>query len=121
MIYVLGLLKGEGPASFGKSNYRRLTITNSDPTVINIILNELDDNNIFKKSKLINNSIHLLYHTEPETKVINFWSKKLGLPKDKFKRFNDERKTSLFGVCHVYISDLLLRRVIDLIHSNFFI
>src|SRR3989338_11507077 len=50
LIYGLGLLKGEGSNSLGKSNYRRLTITNSDPKIINLILSELDKNDLFKKS-----------------------------------------------------------------------
>ena len=117
--YVLGLLMGEGSNSLGKSNYRRFTITNSNPKVIDVVLEELDKNSIYKKSDLIDKSIHLLHHTKNESAVIKYWSTKLKLPKNKFKCFNDENKTSPFGVCHVYISDVLLRRVIDLIHNKF--
>ena len=117
--YVFGLLKGEGSTSLGKSNYRRFTITNADYRIINLILEELDKNNLFKKSNLIDKSIHLLHHTELKNKVIDYWSKKLNLPKRKFKCFDDKSKTSPFGVCHVYISDVLLRRIIDLIHDEF--
>ncbi len=120
LIYVLGLLKGEGSTSLGKSNYRRFTITNSDPEIINIILNELENSNLFKKSNIINKSIHLLHYTKSESEVTDFWSKKINLDKNKFKCFDDQRKTSNFGVCHVYISDVLLRRIVDLIHESFF-
>lgn len=115
----MGLLRGEGSTSLGKSNYRRFTISNSDSKVINLILGELDKNNLFKKSNLIDKSIHLIHHIEPKNKVINYWSKKLNLPESKFKCFDDKSKTSPFGVCHVYISDVLLRRIVDLIHSQF--
>ncbi|MBU2639889.1 MAG: hypothetical protein KKG75_04260 [Nanoarchaeota archaeon] len=117
LIYVLGLLKGEGSNSIGDSNYRRFTMTNSDPAIIKIVLNELDKHNLFKKSKLIDKSIHLLHHTKSNKEVISYWSKKLGLNKSKFKCFNS-KKTTPFGVCHVYISDVLLRRVVDLIHEK---
>jgi len=117
--YVLGILKGEGATSLGKSNNRRFTLTNSEPTIINRVLDELEKNNLFKKSNLIDKSIHLLHHTESEDKVIDYWSEKLNLPKNKFKCFDDKTKTSSFGVCHVYISDVLLRRVIDVIHDEF--
>lgn len=119
LIYALGLLKGEGPTSLGKSNYRRITITNSNPAIINIILEEFDKNNLFKISRLIDKSIHLLHYTESENQVIDYWVKNLNLPKNKFKCFNDGIKTSPFGVCHVYISDVLLRRILDLLHNKF--
>ena len=119
LCYVLGFLKGEGSTSLGSSNYRRFTITNSDSTIIYQVLQELEKSKLFKKEKIIRKSIHLLHFQESKEKVINYWSRKLKLPKDKFKCFNDERKTSLFGVCHIYISDVLLRRVIDLIHEEF--
>lgn len=121
LCYIMGFLKGEGSTSLGKSNYRRLTITNSEPKILKQVLDELDNAKLFKKEKLINKSINLLHHTKSENKVINHWSKKLDLPKAKFKCFDDERKTSRFGVCHIYISDVLLRRVIDLIHNKFLI
>ena len=94
-------------------------MTNADYQIIKIVLEELDKNNIFKKSSLIDKSIHLLHYTESKNKVVDYWSKKLNLPKRKFKCFDDKSKTSPFGVCHVYISDVLLRRIIDLIHDEF--
>ena len=119
-IYALGLLKGEGSNSLGKSNYRRLTITNNDYHLINLILEELEKSNLFKRSDLIDKSLHLLHHQDSDKKVIEYWSKCLHLPKKKFKCFNDERKTTPSGTCHVYISDVLLRRILDLVHDEFF-
>ena len=118
LIYAFGLLKGEGSNSLGKSNYRRVTITNSNPQIINLVLNALDKNKLFKKSDLIDKSVHLLHHTESDDDVIGYWSKSLNLSKNKFKCFDDKLKTSKFGVCHVYISDVLLRRVIDILQSE---
>ncbi len=115
--YILGILKGEGSNSLGKSSYRRFTLTNSDPDIIKLVLGELDKKNLFKKTKIIDKSIHLLHNTCSEEEAINYWSEKLDLPKNKFKCFDDKQKTSIFGVCHVYISDVLLRRIIDLLQE----
>ena len=118
LMYILGILKGEGSNALGKSNYRRFTITNSDSNVIRLVLNELEQSNLFKKVDLINKSVHLLHHTEQDDKVIDYWSNELNIPKIKFKCFDDKLKTSKFGVCHVYISDVLLRRVIDILQEK---
>ena len=118
LTYMLGLLKGEGSNALGKSNYRRLTITNSNPDIISLILDELERSDLFKKSDLITKSVHLLHHTEPDGKVIEYWSNVLDIPKNKFKCFDDKLKTSKYGVCHVYISDVLLRRVIDILQTH---
>jgi hypothetical protein len=119
LTYSLGFLKGEGANALGKSNYRRFTLTNSEPQTILLVLNELDKNNILKKTQLREKSIHLLHHNKSDSEVINYWSKNLNLPKKLFKCFEDKNKTSDYGVCHVYVSDVLLRRVIDLIHEIF--
>jgi len=111
----LGLIKGEGPNALGKSNYRRFTFTNSDPKVINFVLNQLEEQNIFKKKFLINKSVHLIHAKESDEKVIFYWSKKLKISRSKFKCFRSERRTTKYGVCHVYISDVLLRRILDLL------
>ncbi len=117
--YALGFLKGEGSTSLGKSNYRRLTITNSIPEIIKLVIDELDKNDLFSKEKIIDKSISILHHTLPDEEVIDFWSKQLQLYKSKFRCYDDKSKTSQHGVCHVYISDVLLRRVIDLMHDYF--
>lgn len=116
--YVLGLIKGEGSNALGKSSYRRFTITNSDPKIIDIVLKELEKNSLFYKSNIIDKSVHLLHHTENDDKVIEYWCNQLNLPKSRFKCFNEERKTSPFGVCHVYISDVLLRRIVNLLQEQ---
>ena len=110
-----GLIKGEGSNSLGKSSYRRFTFTNSNPEIINFVLSELEKKDLFRKKLLIDKSIHLIHTTKKEKEVIKYWSKRLNLPKSKFKCFDDKMKTSDYGVCHIYISDVLLRRVIDLI------
>jgi hypothetical protein len=115
LTFILGLIKGEGANALGKSNYRRFTFTNSDWELIDNVLNLLDENKFFLKEKLPGRSLQLIHFIGKEKEVIDFWSKKLKLPRSKFKCFNDKRKTTKYGVCHIYISDVLLRRIIDLI------
>ncbi len=119
LIYSLGILIGEGATSIGKSNYRRFTLTNSNPRIIKVVLDELDRCGLFKRYDLNKRAINLFHHKNSNKKVINYWSKNLDLPGDKFICYNHQKKTSPFGVCHVYISDVLLRRVVDLIQDKF--
>ncbi|MBT3984861.1 hypothetical protein HOD38_02955 [archaeon] len=119
LAYALGFIKGEGANALGKSNYRRFTLTNADPKIMLFVLKELDKNNLLKISNLKREAIHLLHHNKSDSEVINYWSRNLNLPKKLFKCFEDKNKTSDYGVCHVYVSDVLLRRVIDLIHEKF--
>jgi hypothetical protein len=115
--YALGLLKGEGSNSLGKSNYRRFTITNSDPRVIRFLVKQLESAGLLSISELKEGSFHLLHHTATDNEAIEYWSKPLNLPESFFKCFDDKTKTTPYGVCHVYLSDVLLRRVIDLLHE----
>ena len=117
LCYVLGLIKGEGANSLGKSNYRRFTLTNSDPAVIKLVLSELENAGFLNVSEIPDSAFHLLHFKKSEDNVKEYWSNNLGLPKEKFKCFNDKNKTSDFGVCHLYLSDVLLRRTIDLIQE----
>ncbi|MFH1134162.1 MAG: hypothetical protein V1735_06760 [Nanoarchaeota archaeon] len=116
--YALGFLKGEGSNSLGKSNYRRFTITNSDPVILSFVLNELGKNQLFQPDDLIDKSVHLIHFTKSPSEVIAYWSNMLSIPKKKFVCFYDKKRTSPFGVCHIYISDVLLRRVVDLFHEK---
>ncbi len=118
LAYVFGLIKGEGANSLGKSNYRRFTITNSEYGVIHLVLDALDKTGLYRKSSLIDKSIHLIHFIGKENEVIDYWSKCLDIPKEKFKCFEDKTKTSKYGVCHVYVSDVLLRRIVDLIQEE---
>jgi len=37
----------------------------------------------------------------------------LGIPVEKIRYHDDDVKTSTYGVCHIYIGDVILRRVVD--------
>lgn len=113
--FILGLIKGEGANALGKSNYRRFTFTNSDWYLIKIVLDFLEKNGFLDLNKISNKSFHILHHRKSNTKAIKYWSEKLNISKKFFVCFSDKNLTSNFGVCHFYHSDVLLRRIIDLI------
>jgi hypothetical protein len=112
---VLGIIKGEGANSLGKSNYRRFTFTNSDPDLFKRVLSLLDKNHLVYIKRLPDGCLHILHHTSSNDAAILFWSTKLNLPERKFRCFNDKTLSSKYGVCHLYLSDVLLRRVADLL------
>jgi len=114
-IWVLGFLKGEGSNSKGKSNYRRFTITNKNPEFIILTLKVLYEKGLLYND-LPDKTCHII-HSQDKLKAMNYWQNKLGLDKSKFSYIDDNNKTSLYGVCHVYLSDVLLRRVVDEINE----
>jgi len=111
---VLGLIKGEGANALGKSNYRRFTFTNSDCELVKQVLDTLSQNKLLLKENLREKSIYIMHFQKEESTVIEYWSKKLDLPVSKFRCVETTDKTRDWGICHVYISDVLLRRVIDI-------
>ncbi len=116
--YVLGLLKGEGANALGKSNYRRFTFTNTDPEMFRIVLEELRHQGLVQHHDFKPGCFHLLHFSASEQEVIRYWAKELSLPEGYFKTFNDQSKTTKNGVCHLYLSDVLLRRIIDLLQER---
>ncbi|MBN2459871.1 hypothetical protein JXB28_06315 [Candidatus Woesearchaeota archaeon] len=110
---ILGLIKGEGANATGKSNYRRFTFTNSDWRLVNEVLDSLNKKKLLLKENLKEKSIYIMHYQQEESMVVNYWSRKLGLSASKFKCVETIEKTREYGICHVYISDVLLRRVID--------
>ena len=116
-IWALGFLKGEGSNSLGKSNYRRFTITNTNPEFLRIVLDELESMHLFQRDNLSNTGVNILHAKETEPITRAFWSSELGIPIQKIRYYDDKVKTSKYGVCHIYISDVLLRRVVDEVNS----
>lgn len=116
-IWALGFLKGEGSNALGKSNYRRFTITNTNPEFLRIVLNELESVHLFRRKNISNTGVNILHAKETESAVRAFWSNELSIPIEKIRYYDDKVKTSKYGVCHIYISDVLLRRVVDEVSS----
>jgi hypothetical protein len=112
---ILGLIKGEGANALGKSNYRRFTFTNSDSELVRHVIKMLHEAELFSKQDIKNNSFYIMHFKKEQDEVIKFWSKKLNVPESKFKCVDTKEKTRDYGICHLYISDALLRRIIDLL------
>lgn len=115
--FVLGLIRGEGANKLGKSNYRRFTFTNTDPKLVKLVLDELSKNKLLDTQNLPNKSFYIIHSKRGKQDVLHFWSKALGLNEEKFRFTKGEPKNSDYGVCHFYLSDVLLRRFIDLLNN----
>ena len=118
--WVLGFLKGEGTNSKKRSSYRRFIFTNKNPIFIKKVPNELHNRKMINVRELIKGCIHIIHSSGSIKKVLGYWSGKLKLSNDKFKILDYKKslKKSKFGVCHVYLSDVILRRVIDEINNK---
>ncbi len=116
-LWVLGFLKGEGANSLGKSNYRRFTLTNTNPQLIQIVLEKLEEKELLHIADIPDAAFNII-HTKKPAESVKYWSQQLNLPKTKFKVYDDKNNTSDYGVCHLYLSDVLLRRIIDLMHEQ---
>jgi ribosomal protein L22 len=111
---ILGLIKGEGANALGKSNYRRFTFTNSDCELVKKVLDTLIENKLLMRENLKEKSIYIMHYQKEESTVLKHWSRKLEFPLSKFRCIETVDKTRDYGICHVYVSDVLLRRVIDI-------
>ena len=116
IFWLVGFLDGEGSKSKGKSGYLRFTITNSDPELIKMALNVLDKHNLLSKNKIPDKGIKIGRSSQhDDKKLLNFWMIYLNLSKSKFyfSPKPDKLKKAKNGVCHIYIINMILRRVID--------
>jgi len=122
LFWLMGFLNGEGTNATNKSGYLRFTITNSNPEFMKMALDILDESKILPKFNIPDKSLKIGRSSLHDDKyLLNFWSKKLELPKFKFHLplKKDELKKAKYGVCHLYISNVLLRRVTDKIFEYF--
>lgn len=116
IFWLIGFLDGEGSKSKGKSGYLRFTITNSNPYMIKMALDILDKHGVLTKTKIPDRGIRIRRSSKHnDKKLLNFWMNHLRLPKSKFyfSPKPDETKKAKHGVCHIYTSNMILRRVID--------
>lgn len=120
LAWSLGFIKGEGANSKGTSNYRRFTLTNSDPVNVLFVMRALTEAKIIDKDNLKAGTIQIMHSTGPPQKVVNYWQKNLRVKKEAIKIVNDSDKRNYFGICHLYISDVLLRRVVDVLNETLF-
>jgi len=123
LIWTLGFIEGEGLKSRGKSAYRRFIVTNNDSEKMAFVLDVLETYNFVKRSNLTKNSIRIRYGNEHNReKLLKYWSKKLNVKRNiiYISQTPDPIKKSEFGTCDIYLSNIILRRVIDEIKSYVF-
>lgn len=120
LCWVLGFLRGEGFNGLGKSTYHRFGVTNKNPKLVNFVLNELDFCGLLIKNNLPDNSIEIMHFSGKKEEVIKYWSSSLNVPvyKIKIKHYRHQFEKSKYGVCHVYLTDVLLRRIVDILHEK---
>jgi len=116
LMWVFGFLKGEGSRSKGSSAYRHFTVTNADPEPLRLVLRVLQETGLLHE---LPNGCLKISRSDPrrDRELLDYWSRELGVPACKFylPPKPDEIKHAKFGVCHIYISNVLLRLVIDAI------
>ena len=122
LCWALGFLKGEGMNSRNPSSYHRFGVTNKDSKLINFVLDELFKSGLLKKENIPDKSFQILHCSADLREVQIYWAKKLGVPKSKIRPYDNKHifKKSKYGICHFYITDVLLRRIVDLVHEKEF-
>ena len=116
LLWFFGFIYGEGSKSKGSSAYRRFTITNSDSKPMRLALDVLEEIQFLSREHIPIRSIKIARsksHNDKE--LLEFWKNELKVTSDKFYMAPkyDENKKTKYGVCHIFISDVLLRRVMD--------
>jgi len=121
-MWVLGFINGEGLKSINSvSSMYRFAVTNNDPSTIKNVLKVLDESKLFKINNLPINSIKINYGNKCFVQSLkSYWSKELGLTKEKIKLAlkPQKQKKAKYGTATLYISDVLLRRVMDIISNH---
>lgn len=123
LLWTLGFIEGEGSNSKNKSAYRRFMVTNSNPLKMKFVLDVLEKHKILARASLPRNSIRVRYGLHHDKrKLAKFWAEKLKVNADKIYLSTkaDPLKTAEYGVCDIYISDVILRRVTDRIREYVF-
>jgi len=117
--WAMGFLKGEGLNSTNGRSYYRFEVTNKNPHLLNKIIEELDTSGILKKEDYPKKCFQIFHSSNEKNDVKSYWSKALSFDIDRFNVMNckGSLKKSESGVCHIYIRDVLLRRVVDEINS----
>jgi len=113
--WALGFLKGEGLNSIRGKSYYRFELTNKNPDLINKIIEELDKSDLIKKEDYPKKCFQIMHSYGKEKEIKYYWAEALDFDKSKFNVMNNKHalRKSKHGVCHLYISDVLLRRVVD--------
>ncbi len=118
-VWMSGFIDGEGLKSKNpRSSMYRFAVTNNDPNTIKRVLQILDETKIVKIDKVPYRSIRISYGEGCNLcRLKNYWSKKLSISKEKIFISNSpqKEKKAKYGTATLCISDVLLRRVMDII------
>lgn len=117
--WTLGFIKAEGLNSINSHSYSQFHITNKNPEMLKKVIKELDKSGLLTKDKWPGKCFQIANAYGDEKEVIKYWSKALNVNINKFfiKRYKHELRKSYFGICHIVVGDVLLRRIIDLINE----
>ncbi len=119
LLWLIGFARGEGTQSTGKSGHIRFTLTNANARLMKNAISILCKTGLINRDSIYAKNALRINRSEnhDDTKLLIFWKKELSAPKSAFyfapKR--DKNKKKINGVCHLYITDALLRRIFDLV------
>lgn len=118
-MWVLGLLRGEGLMSSGaRSSMYRFAVVNNDPSIIRAVMEVLANSRLINFGNIKRKFIRITYGFQTETNgLADYWAKELGVPLEiiDIARTPHHLKKARYGSCTLIISDVLLRRIIDLL------
>lgn len=118
--WALGFFKGEGVNSIINGSYRRFSIINRNPKYIKKFLDEILHSGLLEKSRLEQRCFQIHHYANALSKTRRYWAKELKIPGERIIMVNDKQslKKKENGVCRFDISNVLLRKIVDLINEK---
>ena len=116
----LGFYKGEGLNSIKSKTYYRFGISNKNPVYINKFMDEMISSKLLAKHQIRGKCFQIHHFAYDLEDVKKYWSNKLDFPLELFsaRDYNHNLTKEGNGVCHFDISEVLLRRILDLINDE---
>ncbi|HLD15265.1 MAG TPA: hypothetical protein VJB94_01670 [Candidatus Nanoarchaeia archaeon] len=118
--WVLGFFKAEGLSSIKNKAYYRFNITNKKPLFLKKVFTEIEKAGLLLKDE-IKGRCFQIHHFKNDPEIVKkYWSNNLEFPIEMFvvRDYNHNLTKEGNGVCHFDISNVLLRRVLDLINDK---
>jgi len=118
-VWILGLLRGEGLISnTARSSMYRFAVVNNDPFVIRTVMHVLRKSGLVDFRQIKRKFIRITYGFKIKKDALaSYWAKQLGVPVEVIDvaKSPQQLKKAEHGSCTLIISDVLLRRVFDLL------
>ncbi|GEM_PF-2085276 len=120
LCWALGFFKGEGLSSLKSRGYYRVNITNKNPVHLKKVLTEFEKAALLPKENIKGRCFQIHHFMNDPITVKKYWAEKLGFPEELFSviDYNHNLKREGNGVCHFDLSEVLLRRVLDLLNEK---